>query len=144
MTTTLWTKHQYARCYGHWVVSDPECVKCALSDGCEKRTKAKVSEVDHAKEVEVDSGPEDVKTVLPLDYLLQSLGGKFDQETEEKEKERAIIHKFHDVKTKKVMIAVIVGFSGRVKIVSVPRNISKVLEGIDSIEQVELVLAEIL
>ena len=46
----MWEKCHYARCFGHWLVSDAECLKCAVADGCEKRTKAILSELSKKPE----------------------------------------------------------------------------------------------
>lgn len=140
MSTTMWTKCQYAKCFGHWVVSDPECVRCAVADNCEKRTKAKVEEVDNSSEGEGDGELEAQKVVTPLEYLLQSLDGKFDHAVEEKDK--AVIHKFR--KDGKVEIAVIIGAYGKIKIMSIPKNKQKIFGSLESIDEVETVLVEML
>lgn len=136
--TTLWAKHHYAKCFGNWLVSDPECGKCAKAEACEKRTKVRSEESD--QEPEGSGGVEEASPVVPLDYLIQSLGGRYDKETEEKEK--AVLHKFRD--NGKTVIAVAVGITGKVKIVSVARNKSTVFERLQSIEEVETVLREML
>lgn len=144
MSNTLWVKHHYAKCFGHWFVSELECVKCSLSDSCEKRTKAKAEEVDRSKDedadADVDTVSEEVSKVSPLDYLIQSLAGKFDQETEEKES--ATLHKFRE--NGRTVIAVAIGAYGRIKIVSVVKNTSKVFGKLESIEEVESTLKEML
>ena len=139
MPTTLWNKHQYARCFGNWVVSDPECIRCALADNCEKRTKARIEEDDKPVEPE-NNEIEAQKEISPLDYLLKSLDGKFDQEIEEKEK--AVIHKFK--KEGKTIIAVAIGAYGKIKIISMVNNRSKIFGRLENTEEVETVLAEML
>jgi len=136
--TTLWVKHHYAKCFGNWLVSDPDCGKCAKAEACEERTKTRSEESD--QEPEGSGGVEDVSPVSPLDYLIQSLGGRYDQDTEEKE--RAVLHKFRE--NGKTVIAVAVGTTGKVKIVSVVRNKSTVFERMQSVEEVEAVLREML
>jgi hypothetical protein len=140
MATTLWMKHDYAKCHGHWVVSDPDCAKCAYksAEACEKRTKARVEEVDNSKEVDESGEVEEIVPVSPLDYLLQSLEGKFEKTTEEKE--RAILHKF--CQNGKFVIAVVIGIMGKIKVVSILKNKARVFEKLDSIEEVESVLME--
>jgi hypothetical protein len=146
MSNTLWAKHHYAKCFGFWVVSELECVKCALSESCEKRTKAKVEEVDRSKDSDVDTEAdgnvesEEVPVLSPLNYLIQSLAGKFDQETDEKE--NAILHKFRN--NGRTVIAVAIGAYGKIKIVSVVKNTSKVFDKLESIDEVESVLKEML
>jgi len=143
MGTTLWEKHQYARCFGHWLVSDAECSRCAVSDSCEKRTKTRTAESDipeKTQETEGDTEVEAAKEVAPLDYLLQSLGGKFDHEIEERDK--AVLHKFR--KEGKTVIAVAIGVGGRIKILSVVKNTQKVFGSLSSVAEVEEVLAEML
>jgi hypothetical protein len=138
MATTLWAKHHYAKCFGKWLVSDPDCGKCAKAEACEKKTKVRFEEAD--QEPEGSGGVEEVSPVAPLEYLIQSLGGRYDQEKEEKE--RAVLYKFKD--NGKTVIAVAIGVTGKVKIVSVIRNKSTVLEGVQSVEDVESVLREML
>jgi len=144
MSNTLWAKHHYAKCFGHWVVSELECVKCSLSDSCEKRTKSRAEEVCKSKDEDVeadgDAESEDISKVSPLDYLIQSLAGKFDQETDEKES--ATLHKFR--KNGRTAIAVVIGAHGKIKIVSVVKDTSKVFDRLESIEEVELTLKEML
>lgn len=140
MATTLWARHEYAKCFGHWVVSDPECSRCAIADNCEKRTKAKAEEADRPQEPEDNGEGEEQKPLPPLEYMLQSLGGKFDQETEERD--RAILHKFK--RDGKTVIAVAIGAYGKIKIVSIPKNKQKVFGNLASTEEVESVLAEML
>lgn len=140
MTTTLWAKSQYAKCFGHWFVSDPECVRCAVADSCEKRTKIKVEDDKPSEpETSVDGENEEI-VVSPLDYMFKSLEGKFDHEKEERDK--AILHKFS--KDGKLVVAVAVGTYGKIKIVSIEKNTQKVFGNLNSIEEVETVLAEML
>lgn len=143
MATTLWEKHQYAKCFGHWLVSDAECGHCAVADSCEKRTKARVEEVERpvkAQDSDGNGDAEEEKVVTPLDYLLQSLGGKFDHEVEERDK--AALHKFRQ--DGKMVIAVAIGTGGKIKIVSIIKNKQKVFGSLSSVEEVEEVLAEML
>ena len=83
---------------------------------------------------------EEEKIVTSLDYLLQSLGGKFDHEVEERDK--AVLHKFR--KDGKMVIAVAIGTGGKIKIVSIVKNTQKVFGSLSSVEEVETVLSEML
>ena len=139
MVTTLWKKPHYAKCFGFWVLSCDECLRCAVASNCEMRTKEKTTEVENPPELDTGEIIEH-KVVTPLEYMLKSLGGKFDQVSEEKGK--AIIHKFkNDGKT---VIAVAIGEQGKIKIVSISKNISKIFGCLESYEEVESVLAEML
>lgn len=141
MDTTLWAKSQYAKCFGHWFVSDPECTRCAVADNCEKRTKARSEEANRPQEAEGNGeGEHEEAVVTPIDYMIQSLVGKFDHETEARDK--AVLHKFK--KDGQLVIAVAVGDYGKVKIVSVVKNIQRVFGKLSSIDEVESVLAEML
>jgi hypothetical protein len=140
MSTSLWTKTQYAKCFGHWVVADPECTRCAVADSCEKRTKTKAADSKPSEAEGIGDEIHEEEAVSPVDYLLRSLDGKFDHGTEERDK--AILHKF--TKDGKLVIAIAVGAYGKVKIVSVVKNIQKVFGQLSSIEEVEEVLAEML
>ena len=137
MATTLWAKHQYAKCFGNWLVSNTECSRCFLADNCEKRTKAKVEE----KEVEdsADNGEAaEEAPITSLDYLLQRLEGKFDKEVADKGG-GAKIHTFK--KDGVSQVAVVTGMQGRIKVVA--PGYSKVFGSLGSIEDVEAILAEI-
>ena len=136
MSTTLWGKCHYAKCFGHWLVSDPECAKCALSDNCEKRTKNKAEDNGQVEEEIQESGSPD--SITPIDYLLRSLSGKFDAAVEEKEK--AVLHKFSE--NGKLVAAIAIGSLGKIKVVSLKKNFQKVYGGISSIEEAEEILSE--
>ena len=137
--TTLWDNCQYAKCFGNWMLSDSECLRCTLSDMCEKRTKMKVSETKEESE-EISSEIKEQPEISPLDYLIQSLSGKFDHETEEKDK--AVIHKFRQ--DGKIVFAIIVGAYGKLKIMSILKNQQKIFGSLQSIEEVESILSEML
>lgn len=139
MSTTLWNKCQYGKCFGHWLVSDAECAKCALSDKCEKRTKTKVDEQEKCLDA-VDTNDSAEQAVTPLDYLLKSLSGRFDYEIDEKEK--AVLHKYSQ--GGKLVIAVVVGSFGKIKIVSVSKNTQKIYGAISSVDEAEEILKEML
>lgn len=136
--TTLWSKCQYAKCFGHWLVSDPECVRCAIADNCEKRTKSRVDDEKAPDDESIECEPQ--KQITPLDYMLQILTGKFEHETDEKDK--AVIHKFRQ--NGRTVLAVIIGAYGKIKIMSLTKNKEKIFGKLGSIEEVELVLAEML
>jgi hypothetical protein len=138
--TSLWSKCQYAKCFGHWLVSDPECIRCAVSDACEKRTKAKSEESERSTDVEPSEEAVEQSSISPLDYLIQSLSGKFEHETGEKD--RAVIHKFR--LDGKVVIAIVIGAFGKIKIMSIPKNKQKIFGSLQSIDEAESVLAEML
>ena len=137
MSTTLWNKCAYAKCFGHWLVSDTECIRCAVADSCEKRTKQRVDE---------DSRPDDddvaaeTPFITPLEYLIQSLSGKLDHDKEERE--QAILHRFR--KDGKLIIAVAIGTSGRIKVVSLVKKIQKIFGSLSSIDEVEILMREML
>ena len=137
--TTLWVKHQYAKCFGHWLVSDAECIRCAVAENCEKRTKVKGEEERHTID-NIENTGDAIKPLAPLEYMLQWLDGKFDHEIEDKN--GAIIHKFKD--NGDVVIAIVVGAYGKIKVISIKKNIQKMFGCLESIEEVEKVLAEML
>ena len=121
-------------------MSDPECVRCALGDNCEKRTKIKSEEVEKPSEPEGSGEIEDAKVITPLEYLFQSLEGRFDHEVEERD--RAVLHKF--TKDGKTVIAVAIGAYGKIKIVSIPKDKKMIFGSLKSIGEVESVLVEML
>ena len=133
------SKYQYGKCFGNWLVSDPECSKCALSDKCEKKTKLKIEESDKDGEENVVTETRN-NVSAPMDYLLKSLSGQFDYERSEKDK--AILHKFSQ--NGKLIIAVVIGAYGKIKIISVRKNTQKIFGNIESIEEAEGILAEML
>ena len=140
--TTLWTKYQYAKCFGNWIVSDSECRKCAVNDECEKRTKSRIE--DRAKEVqdsETEDNSEEINNELaPLEYIIQSLSGKYDQEFEETEK-KVKLYKFG--KDGKHVINLGISESGN-KIVIAITGKKKVFDSPTSIEEAEEIMTEML
>ena len=136
--TTLWTKHQYAKCFGHWIVSEPECIRCFITDNCEKRTKAKSEDVKETVEQIDEDGKDESSNLTPLDNLIQRLEGQLDHESEDKN--GAIIHKFR--KNGIMIAAVVVGGQGRVKVLS--EKLKRVYGVIGSVEEAEEILAEML
>lgn len=136
--TTLWSKCQYAKCFGHWLVSDAECIRCAIADNCEKRTKSKVDDEKSTDDDSIECEPQ--KKITPLDYMLQILSGKFEHETDEKDK--AVIHKFRQ--DGRTVLAIIIGAYGKIKIMSLTKKKEKIFGRLESIEEAESVLAEML
>ena len=135
--TTLWTKHQYAKCFGHWLVSDSECNKCAVRDECEKRVKSRVD--DKSQEAEGDDPGEVVSSLSPLDYILQSLSGKYDQEFEETDKRVKVYRYSKDGKEE-----IILGIAESGKIMVAVLGKRKVFERPNTIEESETILKEML
>lgn len=135
MSTSLWKKHQYAKCFGHWCISDPECIRCAVSDNCEKRTKTKVEEKPSLKNKDVGHTEVD-----PVNYLLSCLKGKFDYLIEERGK--SVLHKY--LLNDKVIVAVVIGSSGKIKIINILKQTSKICGSIPTIEDAEKLLKELI
>jgi len=136
----MWQKYEYAKCFGNWDISNSECIKCAVSDGCEKRTKNKAVEIPEKFGEEVDRENVKGEDISPLIYLIQSLDGKFDKEEEKKGGAR--VYKFRS--QGKLKTAVIIGESGKIKVVSFNKRFEKVFDYLEGIEQVENILKEII
>jgi hypothetical protein len=139
ISTTLWNKCAYAKCFGHWLVSDAECIRCAVADSCEKRTKRKIDEENNPLEDD-DVAAETPSPITPLEYLIQSLSGKLDHDKEERD--QAILHRFR--KDGKLIIAVAIGTSGRIKVVSLVKNTQKIFGSLGSIDEVETLIGEMI
>lgn len=136
----MWEKRHYAKCYGHWLVSDQECIRCAVSDGCEKRTKAILSDsVKKPEECNVSGESEHVE-IKPVDYLVERLKGSFDHDKDEQEK--AVIHKFSV--EGKIHLAIVIGVLGKIKIISVLKKKEKIFGSIQSVQEAEEILKEML
>jgi len=141
--TTLWTKYQYAKCFGNWLVSDSECRKCAVKDECEKRTKSMVEDKAKEKEVqdsEVEENGEVDSKFAPLDYILQSLSGKYDQEFEETDNKIKLYKFFKDGKK---VVSLGISESGQKIVVAVIGN-KKVFDSPTTIEEAEALMSEML
>jgi hypothetical protein len=119
-------------------VSDPDCVRCALSDNCEKHTKSHVGEEKNGELDDMTEDVAEVKPITPLDYLLKCLEGKFDKIVEDHEK--ATMYKF--AKGGNTVIAVVVGKNGRIKIIS--KKDTKMYGQFTNVSDVEDVLKEML
>ena len=141
--TTLWAKHQYAKCFGHWVVSDPECCRCAVSDACEKRTKNRFENDKKVPEGEGegDASGEMDSELSPLEYLLQSLDGKFIRTTEVKNN-NVKVHSMRKENEEKPTVLVAVSETNRIMIAANGKK--KIVEKLESIEAVETLLQEML
>ena len=139
--TTLWAKYQYAKCFGNWLVSDPECRKCAVKDECEKRTKSRVEDkTKESQDSEVEENGEVDPTLAPLDYILQSLSGKYDQEFEETDKKIKLYKFFKDGKK---VVSLGISESGQKIVVAVIGN-KKVFDSPTTIEEAEALMTEML
>ena len=135
--TTLWTKHQYAKCFGHWLVSHSECCKCAVRDECEKRTKSRAD--DKTQEMEGEDHGEYEEVIDPLDYILQSLSGRYEMEFDETEK-KIKVYKF----SKDGQGIATIGVAESGKIMVAVRGAKKILEKPKTIEEAEEILKEVL
>ena len=143
MGQTLWEKHQYAKCFGHWMMSDPECIRCAVSDNCEKRTKTHVEEHQDVSEKALQAKEKKYKEVKPLDYLLERLKGKFEYSFEDKD--GVLLHKYwKDEAQTNLVILVAIGKRGRIKVVSIPKDKQRLCGSISDIEDAENILKEML
>ena len=135
--TTLWAKHQYAKCFGNWLVSHSECCKCAVRDECEKRTKSRSD--DKVQEVEEADQGESAEVIDPLDYIIQSLSGRYEMEFDETEK-KIKVYKFS--KAGQGVSTIGVAESG--KIMVAVRGAKKIMSKPNTIEEAEEILKEIL
>jgi len=136
----MWKNFEYAKCFGNWEIADSECIRCSISEGCEKKTKNKSVEIAEINELEDISECETPEKISPLEYLLQRLAGKFEKDEEEKGK--AKIYKFR--LSGKLKIAVIVGESGKIKVMSFQKKTEKILDGLNSVDDAEDILKEML
>lgn len=136
--TTLWERHHYAKCFGNWAASDQDCIKCAVSGKCERKTKRSADTSLSSVEDVSPSGslPADIS---PLDYMIQRLSGMFSMTVEDKA--GAKIYRF--TQNEKTVVGIVVGVSGKIKIVSSLKGRQVVFDSIPSISDAERILSEI-
>ena len=132
-------------CFGiRWEASVADCVRCALSSRCQTITKQMESgKIPPAPKQEKREEIEPIDETVPLDYLLTSLGGRYDRTDEESDEATGIYFKDGD---DVVFLVIISKLNGRVKI-QIPTKDEikeKILDSLETVEDVEKVLAELL
>jgi len=131
-------------CFGIlWDDAAQECVKCSISSYCQRSMKKREDgtppeepEVPPAEATE--SEPQEPTN--PLDYFLQSLEGRYDRE--DKVGENAIGHFFRENGNNAILVTESKA-SGRLK-VQTTKGYERILDSIQSIEQAEEILKDIL
>ncbi len=128
-------------CFGNWELSNAFCQKCVISQPyCEEATKRR-GDVP-VPELPVDTPQESIRempTITPLEYLLESLRGRFEEKVRRSAK--ALAHFFAKDDGTSVIV-VMVSHSGAIKIQS--KKGKRVVKGLESVAQVESILKELL
>lgn len=141
-TLELQNAHGYLNgsCFGLWDISDPACNKCLICKECEIKIKRKSSTHEEIlTESVVLKEDEDLPEISPLEYLIDSLKGRFDYNT--KSNEKAIAHYF--TKDELPILNIIVSKeSGKIKLESSVFT-TKIIDGFNSIEEVEGIIKEV-
>ncbi len=132
-------------CFGRWDISYPACTtgKCLIAKYCEEKAKKGLSIQEESTKIqEIVLTEEDKKLpeIPPLEYMLDLLQGKF--EHEKKENSKAIAHYF--MRDGLNMFTIIISrLNGKIKLMSSSHE-PKVVDSIDSIEQVEEIIKEMI
>lgn len=128
-------------CWGNWSMSDNACSHCAIQKYCEDESK-KIAASEATDKEEIIDEPSDagVPDVAPIDFIIGTLGGKYEYTTRETDKSKG--HYFKRAGESKEFIAIIVAKQGsRVKFMS--KNGVKIVDKINSIEEAESLLKEL-
>jgi hypothetical protein len=115
--------------------------KCLVAKQCEEIVKKKIAVQEDSKVDDVVLTKEEKKLpeISPMEYMFDLLKGRYDYST--KENDKAVAHYFK--KDDKTVFTIIVSkTNGKLKLQSVSDG--KVLNGINSIEEVEEILKEML
>jgi hypothetical protein len=123
-------------CFGElWDISSVDCAKCFVRKLCEDKTKRGT-----AVQEDVPGSDEDVvmPEIPPMEYMIDLLKGRLDYKVQENDK--AIAHYFR--KDEKPVFTIIISkTNGKVKLQTATGQ-SKVVDKIESIEQVEGLIKE--
>lgn len=136
--------HLESCCFGLWDMSDSACNtgKCLIAKQCEEITKKKIAVQEDSRivdEVVLTKEERKLPEISPMEYMLDLLKGRYDYST--KENDKAVAHYFN--KDDRTILTIIVSkTNGKLKLQSVLGG--KVLNGINSIEEVEEILREML
>lgn len=127
-------KLRHAACYGNYEESDNACRICQIRAKCADSTKRKVKEENDSIEKSNTK-----KFVNPLDHLKEKCGLRYQHAEKETDQAKADYYKVDG----KVVLSVIVSKStSRIKIQS-PKG-SRIFDKLESIQQVDDILAELL
>lgn len=127
-------------CFGiRWEESVADCARCALSLKCQIITKQiKSGKIPPAPKQEKEEEIETIDEAVPLEYLLTSLGGRYDRIDEESEGARGVYFKDGD---EVAFLVIISKLNGRIKI-QTPTG-EKILDSLETVDDAERVLAEL-
>jgi hypothetical protein len=128
-------------CFGLWEMSAPECGKCLVREHCEAKVKrGAVTQAEASEPIELTEEERKMPEIPPLEYMLDLLRSRFDYTT--KQNDKAVAHCFWK-DTEVVFTVIVAKGSGKLKLM-LESGRTKILNGLDSIEQVEGVLKEML
>lgn len=127
-------------CEGNWDANDPLCSRrsCMNSEKCERITKAEKFEKKSEAHETAESEEKDAVELSPFETLLRVLTDQYSCKTSETDKAKM----FQFTKDNKPVIDIFVTKTGKVRFVS--KKGIKTINGIDSIEQAEAILKELL
>jgi len=128
-------------CWGHWDMSAPECRECMVATNCEKASKMRQRKHVPPPVVEMESNtePTETPTIDPINYLRESLSGKFD--CEERKSGKADGWKWTKDGSLKFVVMVSKS-SGHVMLRGSKGQ--KIVERLDDVGHVEKLVAELL
>jgi hypothetical protein len=128
-------------CFGLWEMSAPECSRCLVREPCEAKVKrGAVIQAEAGESVELTEEDRKMPEILPLEYMLDLLRSRFDYTT--KQNDKAVAHYFLE-EGKNVFTVIVSKGNGKLKLVSSTGE-SKLMDFLESVEQVERVLKEML
>lgn len=126
-------------CFGLWEMSAPECSKCLVREHCEAKVKrGAVTQAEAGEAVELTEEDRKMPEIPPLEYMLDLLRSRFDYTT--KANDKAVAHYFWK-DTEIVFTVIMAKGTGKLKFVAESGR-TKIIDGLDSIEQVEGILKE--
>jgi hypothetical protein len=127
-------------CFADWDATDASCKGCAITKDCERATGRQKNGTPPPQEPPEQQGQETVEEpeVNPLDYLLDSLGGKYDRQ--DRIGDKATGYYFEEDSRTKVLVTVSKE-SGRVRVQA--KGYERIFDSIESVEAAEEILGAI-
>jgi len=131
-------KNMEGSCWGRWDISEPACSECAIGKRCEERTKKRTSQEEIKENAVEEPSSGGVAEVSPMEFIIGTLGGKYEYTTKENDTAKADYFK----KDGKTVIEILTSKkTGKIRIRS-SRGV-KCLSPIKSIDDAQSALREL-
>lgn len=125
-------------CWGEWDLTESACSVCSIKKRCEEKTKKGIPQEESKENAVGETSSEGVEEVSPMEFIIGTLGGKYEYTTKENDVAKADYFK----KDGKTIIEILTSKkTGKIRIRS-SRGV-KCLSPIRSIDDAQAVLKEL-